>query len=113
MMVQTIIADFSPHRSDGNNSYISRKPTNLVFPVAPFSIAEACKWAEEFVFSLPTGTTFTSMRLFAGIRLRGDKRARGVVLNHLRRLGLITVNGLTQEDQEGRNNGYAALWEVV
>ena len=80
---------------------------------AVLNTQEAVEWAFRFVTYLPKGTTFTSMKLFEGIKLRGDKRARGIVLNALRRSGLITIQGLTQDDQEGRNNGYAALWEVV
>ena len=87
-------------------------PRGSVLPTRSLSIIEAQTFAEDFVRKLPEGTTFTSMSLLRGVRLQSDKRGRGQVIRHLQRLRLITLDGFTKEDQETRNNGFAARWRV-
>ena len=91
----------------------SPKPLSLAAPpVHALTIDEAKEWAKNVVRALPKGTEFTSMRLLGRVRLRGDVRVRGAVIKHLHNEGLIHAAGFTTEDQEGRNNGYAAKWKV-
>lgn len=80
--------------------------------VTVLSVAEAKEWSEQRLKSLPAYSEFTSMSLFAGVRLRGDKRGRGEVIKHLLRRGVISVVGITRQNQESRNRGYAALWHT-
>ena len=86
-------------------------------PFSPLGRALSLPAAKEYVLAvmagLPVGFTFTSQWLFKDIVIRGDKRNRGSIIRFLRGQGLIVAHGFTQDDQAGRNNGFAVLWVVV
>ena len=76
------------------------------------SLSDAQELALRAVRRLPSGTKFTLKGLFPELRVRGDQRRRAAILQPLRRLGMIESAGITREDQENRNAGYATLWCV-
>lgn len=77
------------------------------------SIAQGQEFATKVIRSLPLRYRFTVMGLFGSMRMRGKNNNRAHIINPARKLGLIRVVGVTKQDQQGRNGGYATLWEVV
>jgi len=95
------------NESDSPTAFFLSPPNNRML-----SYPEALEFAITTVTKLPLGMTLTSQELFEGVRLRGDKRVRGAIIQHLRRLGLLRAVGYTQRGQTNRNNGWAWEWEV-
>lgn len=79
---------------------------------APLTVQEAQEFALRVVRQLPRGYRFTMMGLFGNVKLCGSNRGRAAMLTPLRQAGLIRAVGLTRQDQDARNRGYATLWEV-
>lgn len=79
----------------------------------PFSREETAQFGLQIIKQLPKGYQFTLKGLFPNVRVRGDPRNRNMLIFLARREGLLRCAGYTDRDQESRNGGAAALWEVV
>jgi hypothetical protein len=78
------------------------------------SLQDAQKAATAAIRQLPIGYAFTVMGLFKDWRIAGcDARIRAGLITPARNLKLIICDGLTRDDQESRNHGYAARWVRV
>lgn len=76
------------------------------------SLADATLVVTEAIRRMEPGDSFTLKGLAGSIVLRGDPRKRAVLLSLARSKGMIRSGGITRQDQEGRNSGYATLWVV-
>lgn len=97
-------------RDVNSRQVLSHNPLKLPQPVTSMM---ALGLARRWLKMKGGGYRFTSMSLFQGLEIIGDKRNRGSILKILRGEGLIRWVKTTSQNQEGRNSGYGGLWEVM
>ena len=143
MISQTLLSDFreivlsdeaglsdnSPQQRDHKTSLLVPPTETLILSVrkqrgcnldpyhysnpSVLSLGEAQEYTEEVIKQLPIHYKFTLKGLFPRLKIRGDQRRRAGIITTARKKGYIRCVGYTNKDQESRNGGYAALWEVV
>lgn len=113
MIAQTMLLDFermagaSPPCSDDFCQDLVLKG------MAPaLSLTEAQLYARAVVGGMGLGEEFTCRELFAGVRVRFDRRNLAQAIIPLRGTKIISA-GVRKEPRENGNEGYSTVWKVI
>jgi hypothetical protein len=76
------------------------------------TLTQAIAFARVVVGGMALGREFTCRELFAGVRLRFERRNLAQAILPLRGVKIMS-SGVRKEPRENGNDGYSTVWKVI